>query len=296
MRTMKTRTATALGALALTASGFGAVVTSPAADAAARDGSCDAGEFCYNYNSDLGGSWSDFTESVGDYGTTQPSCYEFKGAGAGQGRCIKNDAGGYWNNTDKPVTVFYNSGFGGQSVTLQPGSKGRLPAAVYNENASHRIGGDTNPPPATGDWASPVPSSAKITARATYSNGSAHGAVDYAGFEGKFKSACTGTIDQVTINPTYPNSNAEGVSGSTNYLWVDCGGGVRMGYAHFYQRDLPAELKVGTRVTAGQDLVQVGNQGNSSGTHLHFEVRRDGTKIDGHDFLQSKGVNGLPPE
>lgn len=293
MRTMKTRTATALGALALTASGFGALAASPAAEAAGRNGACDPGEFCYNFNSDLKGSWSDFTKSVGDYGTSQPSCYEFKGAGPGKGKCIKNDAGGYWNRTGKTVTVFFNSGFGGKSVQLKPGTKGKLPAAVYNENASHRIG---NPPPASGSWASPVPRTAVITARKYYSSGRYHGAVDYSGFNSKFKSACTGTIDQIKINPTYPNSNAEGVSGSTNYLWVNCGGGIRMGYAHFYKRDLPSTLKVGTKVRAGQDLIQVGNQGNSSGRHLHFQVERGGNNIDGHDFLQSKGVKGLPNE
>lgn len=294
MRTMKTRTATALGALALTASGFGAIATSPSADAAARNGSCESGEFCYNFNSDLGGSWSDFTKSVGDYGTSQPGCYEFRTKNKpGAGKCIKNNAGGYWNRSGKTVTVFYNSNFGGtRKAELKPGTKGKLPTAVNNENASHRIG---NPPPVSGSWASPVPQSAVITARfPNYPSGGYHGATDYSGFSGKFKSACTGTIDQVKINPTYPNSNAEGVSGSTNYLWVNCGGGIRMGYAHFYKRDLPSTLKVGTKVKAGQELVNVGNQGNSSGKHLHFEVRRNGSPIDGHQFLKNKGVKGLP--
>lgn len=293
MRTMKNRTATTLGLLALTASA--GLATAAPAQAADRDGSCNTGEFCYNYNSDLKGSWSDFKGSVGDYGAKQPGCYEFKGAGAGKGQCIKNEAGGYWNRSSKPVTVFYNSNHGGKSVTLKPGSKGKLPAAVYNNNASHQIGGGggTTPP---GKFASPVPSSAVITARWTYPSGGAHHAVDYSGFSGKFTSACDGTVDKVDINSTYANKNAYGVSGSTNYLWVDCGGGVRMGYAHFYNKDRPSALKVGAKVKAGQQLITVGNQGNSSGKHLHFEVRRNGAQIDGHDFLQSKGVKGLPKE
>ena len=175
MRTITHRTASAIGLLAL-AAGTGFATASPA-QAADRDGRCDSGEFCYNYNSDLEGSWSDFRSSVGNYGTTQPECYEFKGAGAGKGTCIKNDAGGYWNRSGKPVTVYYNSNNGGASVTLKPGTKGKLPAAVYNNNASHRIGsgGGTTP---SGNWASPVPSSAVITARWTYPSGGAHHAVD----------------------------------------------------------------------------------------------------------------------
>ena len=71
----------------------------------------------------------------------------------------------------------------------------------------------------------------------------------------------------------------------------NCGGGIRMGYAHFYKRDLPSTLKVGTKVKAGQELVNVGNQGNSSGKHLHFEVRRNGSPIDGHQFLKKLNVS-----
>lgn len=139
MRTITHRTATALGLLALTA-GTGLATASPA-QADARDGKCQSGEFCYNYNSDLKGSWSDFRGSVGNYGTSQPSCYEFKGAGKGKSKCIKNDAGGFWNRSGKKVTIYYNSGHAGKSVTVKPGAKGKLPAGVYNDNASHRIGG-----------------------------------------------------------------------------------------------------------------------------------------------------------
>ncbi|WP_050671367.1 M23 family metallopeptidase [Luteipulveratus halotolerans] len=299
MRSMKHRTLTGLGVLALTAGGFAAVSGHSAAQAADRNGKCEKGEFCYNFNSDLKGAWSDFTSSVGDYGTTQPSCYDFKGKAKGHGKCIKNDAGGFWNKTNKPVTIYFNSGYAGRSVTVKPGAKGKLPAAVYNNNASHRIGkgggGGHNPAP-SGKWASPVPSSAVITARAYYSSGRYHGAVDYSGFNGKFRSACNGTIDSIAINRTYANRNAYGVTGSTNYLWVNCGGGIRMGYAHWYAKDLPSSLKRGTKVKAGQNLVNVGNQGNSSGQHLHFQVERSGKQIDGHDFLQSKGVKGLPRE
>lgn len=143
MRTITHRTASALGLLAL-AAGTGLATASPA-QAADRDGSCDSGEFCYNFNSDLKGSWSDFRSSVGDYGTSQPGCYEFKGAGAGKGKCIKNDAGGFKNRTGKKVTIFYNTGHAGKSVTVKPGAKGKLPAGVYNNNASHRIGGGSTP-------------------------------------------------------------------------------------------------------------------------------------------------------
>lgn len=109
------------------------------ASAAGRDGVCDSGEFCYYYNSDNAGSVSDFTDSVGDYGTTQPSCYEFKGAGNGQGLCVKNNAASVWNRTSKTVRVYYNSNFGGAYQDFAAGAKGNLNATVKNNNASHEL-------------------------------------------------------------------------------------------------------------------------------------------------------------
>ncbi|WP_052589434.1 peptidoglycan DD-metalloendopeptidase family protein [Luteipulveratus mongoliensis] len=293
MRISKRGAVTGLGVLALTASTFTGLALTSQADAASRNGKCDTGEFCLNFNSNLKGSWSDFTGSVSDYGAKQPGCYDFKSAGGGKGKCVKNAAGGFWNKTNKSVTIYFNSGYSGKSATVKPGAKGKLPAAVYNENAGHRIGGGSTPPPSGGKWASPVPSTAVITAGMTYPSGRYHGAIDYSGFNGKFKSACTGTVDLVDINWNYANKNAYGVTGSTNYFWVNCGNGIRIGYAHWYQRDL-GSIKKGTKVTAGQTLVKVGNQGNSSGQHLHFEVRQNGKQINGHNFLKSKGVKGLP--
>jgi surface antigen len=110
------------------------------ASAASRDGVCDSGEFCYYYNSDEAGSVSDFTASVQDYGATQPSCYDFKGAGNGKGECVKNDAASVWNRTGKTVRVYFNSDFAGASQDFAAGAKGNLDAKLKNNNASHEIG------------------------------------------------------------------------------------------------------------------------------------------------------------
>ena len=114
------------------------------ASAAVRDGVCDTGEFCYYYNSNEAGSVSDFDESVGDYGTTQPSCYEFKGPGNGQGLCIKNNAASVWNRTGQTVTVYFNSNYGGASQSFAAGAKANLNATLKNNDASHKIGSTTS--------------------------------------------------------------------------------------------------------------------------------------------------------
>ncbi|WP_018158030.1 phage tail tip lysozyme [Demetria terragena] len=117
------------------------VTTIPAAQAADRNGVCDTGEFCYYFNSDQKGSVSDFTKSVGNYETKQPDCYEFKGPGNGKGQCIKNNAASAWNRSSKAVFVYFNSNYGGAFQKIEPGQKAQLNSAVYNNNASHSIGG-----------------------------------------------------------------------------------------------------------------------------------------------------------
>ncbi len=108
--------------------------------AAARDGKCNSGEFCYYYNSDNAGSISDFAGSVDDYGTTQPGCYDFKGPGNGKGKCVKNNAASVWNRSGQPVRVFFNSGYSGTYQQVAAGAKANLNSTIKNENASHRFG------------------------------------------------------------------------------------------------------------------------------------------------------------
>ncbi|MFC7490410.1 MULTISPECIES: peptidase inhibitor family I36 protein [unclassified Knoellia] len=117
--------------------------TATSAQAAARDGVCQTGEFCLYYNSGQLGSVSDFAGSIDDYGASQPECYDFKGAGAGQGLCVKNAAASVWNRTSGNVTVFFNSGYGGASQSVGSGVKANLNATLKNQNASHRFGGST---------------------------------------------------------------------------------------------------------------------------------------------------------
>ncbi|RAJ32057.1 surface antigen [Kitasatospora sp. SolWspMP-SS2h] len=141
MKSIRATLTVAGTALALAVPLVGA--TSAPAFAASRDGVCNSGEFCYYYNSNEAGSVSDFTGSLGDYGTTQPTCYEFKGSGAGQGVCIKNNAASVWNRTGKTVRVYFNSGYAGASQDFAPGAKGNLNATLKNNNASHQFLGSS---------------------------------------------------------------------------------------------------------------------------------------------------------
>ncbi len=136
---MKPSKILAAGSLAVAVLTSTMAIAGPA-QAASRDGVCNSGEFCYYYNSDEAGSVSDFTGSIDDYGTTQPGCYDFKGAGNGKGQCIKNNAASVWNRSSNAVRVYYNSSYGGTYQSIAAGAKANLNTTLKNNNASHKFG------------------------------------------------------------------------------------------------------------------------------------------------------------
>jgi len=57
-----------------------------------------------------------------------------------------------------------------------------------------------------------------------------------------------------------------------NHIIQDIGNGRFILYAHFRRGSIPAGIKVGTLLTAGQQIGEVGNSGSSTAPHLHFQV------------------------
>lgn len=83
--------------------------------------------------------------------------------------------------------------------------------------------------------------------------------------------AAAGTVIVSTYN------YAEG-----NYICIDHGGGVVTVYMH----NSALLVSVGESVVAGQQIAQAGSTGYSTGPHLHFGVRVDGTYVDPLGYLQ----------
>ena len=71
------------------------------------------------------------------------------------------------------------------------------------------------------------------------------------------------------------------VSGYGNYIAIDHGGGISTGYGHLSQ----FFVSVGQDVQRGQAIGASGNTGRSTGPHLIFEVRRDGSPVDPNPYL-----------
>jgi len=72
-------------------------------------------------------------------------------------------------------------------------------------------------------------------------------------------------------------------------LWVRVqhANGVITVYGHINE----SLVSVGQRVSAGQQIATMGNRGQSTGPHLHFEVHQNGSKIDPLPWLRSRGVS-----
>lgn len=72
-----------------------------------------------------------------------------------------------------------------------------------------------------------------------------------------------------------------GGSGYGNYCIIDHGGGYTTLYGHCRY----VYVKTGQKVKAGQKIGEVGSTGTSTGSHLHFEVRKGGTPVNPLRYL-----------
>jgi murein DD-endopeptidase MepM/ murein hydrolase activator NlpD len=79
-----------------------------------------------------------------------------------------------------------------------------------------------------------------------------------------------------------------GVSMQLDLVWIDHGGGVTTAYMHEYADEI--YVSPGDVVRTGEHISDVGNAGNSTGCHLHFEVRRNGSSTDPEPFMAERGV------
>ncbi len=76
-------------------------------------------------------------------------------------------------------------------------------------------------------------------------------------------------------------SQSETVEGYGKLIVIDHG----YGFKSYYGHNSKLFVKVGQRVKRGDRISAVGNTGSSTGSHLHYEVRRNGIPVNPRKFL-----------
>ncbi|PPH39069.1 cell wall-binding protein [Rathayibacter sp. AY1E3] len=110
------------------------------------------------------------------------------------------------------------------------------------------------------------------------SSGSYHRGTDLAGGCGiPIFAAHSGTVSYAGPNGTYGN-----------WVLIDHGSGISTGYAHIMSGGI--YVRVGQQVQAGEQIAAVGSTGASTGCHLHFETRVNGSAVDAQPFMAQRGV------
>ncbi|MFE5189297.1 M23 family metallopeptidase [Streptomyces sp. NPDC056628] len=74
-----------------------------------------------------------------------------------------------------------------------------------------------------------------------------------------------------------------------NAIVIKHGNGTYSQYAHLSR----IEVRIGQVVKTGQEIAKSGNTGNSTGPHLHFEIRKTpnyGSAVDPVSFLRAQGL------
>ncbi len=161
--------------------------------------------------------------------------------------------------------------------------KAEKPAAPKAEKPAEKPAQQTTANQAASGYSSPVPGggigTAYKVAGSMWSSGY-HTGVDF--------SVGTGTSLKAVGNGTVVSAGWAGAYG--NQVVIKLSDGYYAQYAHLSSLSVSA----GQTVSAGQQVGLSGSTGNSTGPHLHFEIRTSpnyGSDVDPISYLRSKGVS-----
>jgi murein DD-endopeptidase MepM/ murein hydrolase activator NlpD len=157
-----------------------------------------------------------------------------------------------------------------------------VPAVLAGQSAASAVSGH---PTVVGEWGYPLAGGYFKGRGFGYHpvEGCAYCSKDHKGYD--MSQACSSTI--YAAGPgTVILAGAWGSFG--NAVEIDHGGGVDTIYGHMMWNSLL--VQPGTKVVAGTPLGLEGTTGVSTGCHLHFEVRVNGTQVDPEPFMADRGL------
>ncbi|MCX4780201.1 M23 family metallopeptidase [Streptomyces sp. NBC_01264] len=136
-------------------------------------------------------------------------------------------------------------------------------------------------------WEKPV---SKYTLSATFGKGGTMWSHKHSGQD--FAVAVGTPVDAVfagTVVKAGPNGGGDGPAYG-NAIVIKHANNTYSQYAHLSK----IQVKIGEKVTKGEQIALSGNTGNSSGPHLHFEIRTTpnyGSAVNPVSFLRTVGVS-----
>lgn len=104
---------------------------------------------------------------------------------------------------------------------------------------------------------------------------------------------CDGVVDEISF--PYVDNVIDKSGGAGNYITLKCEVDeltYKVLYGHLYPKS--SMLIKGNIVTAGQVIATVGTTGYSTGSHLHFQVTKDGVYVDGFSLIDFTYKNDKP--
>jgi len=142
-------------------------------------------------------------------------------------------------------------------------------------------------PVAAGSWIRPT--AGTVTSGYGSRGGTLHAGVDIAGPRNTpVYAAADGTVLRAECTSDYCDRDGSlSLAGYGNLVELDHGNGVTTRYGHLSAYTVTA----GQHVAAGTLVGFQGSTGNSTGVHLHLEVRQDGTPVDPVPWLADRGVD-----
>ncbi len=131
--------------------------------------------------------------------------------------------------------------------------------------------GTKTPPATTGSGTFMKPTYGSLTSRYGARWNRQHKGIDIGGsYNSPIKAADGGIV-----------TFAGWMDGYGNYVVIDHENGYRTAYGHCASLD----VSVGERVTKGEAIAKMGNTGRSTGTHLHFEVIKNGVHVNPLEYV-----------
>ncbi|MEU9762840.1 M23 family metallopeptidase [Streptomyces sp. NPDC047985] len=216
----------------------------------------------------------------------RPSLSRVRGAvvAAGLGTTMVLGAGAAFaaDTMGSPNVVHLVDGTAAQSVAKQAAVQGKAAKAAEAE----RVAAVKAAAKRAAAWEKPV---SRYVLSASFGNDGSRWAHKHSGQDFAVPVGTkVGAAHSGVVVKAGPNGGGDGPAYG-NAVVIKHGNGTYSQYAHLSQID----VHVGQKVTTGERIALSGNTGNSSGPHLHFEVRHTadyGSAVDPVSFLHTKGV------